>query len=181
MTRTVGVLAVQGGFAAHEAALAGAGVIAREVRGPADLAGLDGLVLPGGESTTQLRLIARHGLEGPLAELVGSGKPVLATCAGLILAARRVQPDQPSFGWLDVTVDRNAWGRQLDSFEADDDAGARHLVFIRAPRILAVGRGVEVLARLRGEPVLVRAGRIVGATYHPELQPGDTLHRELFG
>jgi 5'-phosphate synthase pdxT subunit len=179
--RTVGVLAVQGGFAAHEAALARAGLVARQVRAAADLAGLDGLVLPGGESTTQLRLIARHGLEGPLAELVASGKPVLATCAGLILAARDVTPRQPSYGWLDVAVDRNAFGRQLDSFEADDDAGARHLVFIRAPRITRVGKGVEVLATLRGEPVLVRRGRVVGATFHPELAPADPLHRELFG
>lgn len=181
MTRAVGVLALQGGFAAHEAALARAGVAARQVRVPADLVGLDGLVLPGGESTTQLRLIGRHGLEGPLAAFVAGGKPVLATCAGLILAAKSVTPEQPCFGWLDVAVDRNAWGRQLESFEADDDSGARHLVFIRAPRITSVGRAVEVLLRLRGEPVLVRRGRVVGATFHPELAPGDTLHRELFG
>jgi 5'-phosphate synthase pdxT subunit len=176
---TIGVLALQGGFEAHEAALARAGVSFRRVRSAAELATVGGLILPGGESTTQLRLIGRHGLEGPLAAFAASGKPILATCAGLILAAKRVSPEQPSFGWLDVAVDRNAYGRQLDSFESDDDSGTRHLVFIRAPRIAQVGRGVEVIATLRGEPVLVRRGRVVGATYHPELADG-TLHAEVF-
>ncbi len=176
--RTVGVLALQGGFDAHLRALEAAGLEAREVRAPADLAGLDGLVLPGGESTAQLRLIGRAGLERPLAELART-RPVLATCAGLILAARRVAPEQPSFGWLDVEVERNAWGRQVASFEADDDCGTRHLVAIRAPRIAAVGPDVEVLATLRGEPVLVRQGRIFGATFHPELVDHQ-LHAEIF-
>jgi 5'-phosphate synthase pdxT subunit len=176
--KVVGVLAVQGGFDAHVRALFRAGLDARRVRSREDLAGLDGLVLPGGESTTQLRLIARLGLEGPLTELART-RPVLCTCAGLILAARRVSPEQPSFGWLDVGVDRNAWGRQIASFEADDDAGARHLVFIRAPRIVSVGRGVETVASYRGEPVLVRSGRIWGATFHPELVD-EKLHATIF-
>ncbi len=173
----IGILALQGGFAAHERALAEAGLRARLVRAPADLAGLDGLILPGGESTVMLRLLARNGLEAPLA--AARGLPVLATCAGLILAARAVVPAQRSLGWLDVCVARNAWGRQVDSFEASDDASARRLIFIRAPRITAVGPGVEVLARYRGEPVLVRQGRVFGATFHPELV-GAELHREVF-
>jgi 5'-phosphate synthase pdxT subunit len=176
---TVGVLALQGGFDAHLRALADAQLDARPVRAAGDLAGLRGLVLPGGESTTQLRLISRHQLEGPLRDLVARGVPVLATCAGLILAARAVDPAQPSFGWLDVAVARNAWGRQKDSFEADDDAAARRLVFIRAPRVTAVGPGVEVLATYRGEPVLVRQKSVTGATFHPELA-GPELHRALF-
>lgn len=178
--KTVGVLALQGGFDAHAAALARAGVRPRLVRAPEVLAGLDGLVLPGGESGVHLRLIDRHGLEAPLRALVASGVPVLGTCAGLILAARTVIGGQRSFGWLDVTVERNAWGRQLDSFEAQDDARRRRLVFIRGPRIVGVGPGVEVLATFAGEPVLVRQGRVVGAAYHPELA-GPELHAEIFG
>jgi 5'-phosphate synthase pdxT subunit len=167
---TVGVLALQGGFDAHVQALAGFDV--RLVRAPADLRGLSGLVLPGGESTVMLRLMDRHGLWLPLCAT--RGLPTLATCAGLILAARAVTPSQPSLGWLDVAVERNAWGRQLDSFEAEGR------IFIRAPRIVAVGPGVEVLERYRGEPVLVRQGNVVGACFHPELA-GGALHRELFG
>jgi 5'-phosphate synthase pdxT subunit len=175
----VGVLALQGGFAAHARALAEAGRPVRLVRDPADLDGLAGLCLPGGESTAQLRLIARGRLEGPLSAFAASGRPMLATCAGLILAARTVAPEQPSFGWLDVTVERNAYGRQLDSFEDDDDAGARHLVFIRAPRIASVGRAATVLCTHHGSPVLVRQGRIYGSTFHPELA-GSALHAEIF-
>jgi 5'-phosphate synthase pdxT subunit len=178
--KRIGVLALQGGFDAHARALFRAGLAARRVRAAVDLDGLDGLVLPGGESTVQLKLIARLGLEGGLRELARRGRPVLATCAGLILAARAVTPDQPSFGWLDVAVDRNGWGAQVDSFEADDDAGARRLVFIRAPRIRRAGPGVEVLARYRGEPVLVRQGRVTGACFHPELVD-EKLHAEVFG
>lgn len=176
----VGVLALQGGFHAHILALVAAGFATREVRTARDLEDIAGLVLPGGESTAQLRLIGRGQLEGPLRSFAARGKPILATCAGLILAARAVQPAQPSLGWLDVAVDRNAYGRQLDSFESDDDSGTRHLVFIRAPRISAIGADVEVVARLRGEPVLVRSGPVWGATYHPELD-GSALHAEIFG
>jgi len=156
---TPGVLALQGGFQAHLKAL-GPGAI--EVRTPEDLAGVGSLVLPGGESTTQAKLIELGGLKGPLDAFVASGKPVLATCAGLILCAR--------YGWLDVGVKRNAYGRQVDSFEAVDDSGTRKLVFIRAPRIERVGPSVEVLATLNGEPVLVRQGNVTGACYHPELR-----------
>ncbi len=175
----VGVLALQGGFGAHARALREIGLEAREVRSAPELDGLEGLVLPGGESTAQLRLIERHGLAEALAAFVGSGRPLLATCAGLILAARRVKPAQRSFGWLDVEVERNAYGRQLDSFEARADDGSP-LVFIRAPRIGAVGPGVEVLARFRGEPVLVRAGAVMGAAFHPELTRDRRIHRLAF-
>lgn len=156
-----GVLSLQGGFQAHLTALRALGIMAREVRTPRDLNGVQLLVLPGGESTTQHQLIELGGLHGPLSEHVRSGKPVLATCAGLILCAR--------YGWLDVEVERNAYGRQLDSFEARDDSGTRALVFIRAPRITRVGPDTQVLATLKGEPVLVRAGNVTGATFHPEL------------
>jgi len=177
--RTVGVLALQGGFAAHARAVHEIGARARLVRRPADLDGADALVLPGGESTAQLGLIDRAGLAGPLSAFVASGRPVLATCAGLILAAARVtQPEQASFGWIDVTVARNAWGRQVASFEAVSDDGAHPLVFIRAPRIVEVGAGVVVLATFRGEPVLVRQGRVTGATFHPELSDDRAVHRE---
>ncbi len=177
--KTVGVLALQGGFDAHVAALLRAGLYPRLVRSAPDIEGLDGLVLPGGESTVHLRLIGRHGLDGPLRELAARGVPVLGTCAGMILAARTISTGQPGFGWLDISVERNGWGRQVDSFEAVDDAGRRRLIFIRGPRVAAVGPEVEVLATFRGEPVLVRQGNVVGATYHPELL-GSDLHAELF-
>jgi 5'-phosphate synthase pdxT subunit len=179
----IGVLALQGNFAAHGRALAAAGLEARPVRTAEDLRGLDGLVLPGGESTTQLRLVARHGLEPALRAFVASGAPVLATCAGLILAAAEVEgPAQPSYGFLDVAVARNAWGRQVDSFEAVADDGVTELVFIRAPRIRRVGTGVRVLASLDGEPVMVRQANVTGATFHPELATSaiGEVHRKIF-
>lgn len=181
MPDPVGVLALQGDFAAHARALERAGFAARAVRTPEDLAGLRGLVLPGGESTTQWKLLHRHGLDQGLRAFVASGAPVLATCAGLILAAARVeQPAQPGFGFLDVTVARNAWGRQIDSFRAVADDGVTALLFIRAPRIQQVGPAVEVLATLSGEPVLVREGNVTGATFHPELTDEIALQRRLF-
>jgi 5'-phosphate synthase pdxT subunit len=182
--RKLGVLAVQGAFAAHARALERLGHAPALVRQPRDLEGVEGLVLPGGESTTMLLLLERFGLTAPLERLVRAGAPVLATCAGLILAARGVtQPAQRSFGWLDVDVARNAWGRQLDSFEARADPPNEHLplVLIRAPRLTRVGPGVEVLATYEGEPVLVRAGAITGATFHPELTASLDVHRAVFG
>jgi pyridoxal 5'-phosphate synthase pdxT subunit len=177
----IGVLALQGDFQAHERALGLLGLDARPVRRTEDLDGLDGLVLPGGESTTQLKLLDRHGLARSLCGFVAGGAPVLATCAGLVLAARRVErPEQPSFAFLDVTVARNAWGRQLDSFEALADDGVTELVFIRAPRIVAVGPEVEVLTTLAGEPVMVRQGNVTGASFHPELTASPTVHRRVF-
>jgi 5'-phosphate synthase pdxT subunit len=170
----VGVLALQGDFAAHGAALARLGAAAVPVRRPDALAGLDALVLPGGESTAMLRALARDGLERPLAALLASGRPVLGTCAGTILLAAHVtNPAQRSFAALDIDVERNAYGTQRDSFvtvtDADAPLDALPAVFIRAPRITRVGPGVGVLARVRGEPVLVRGGRIWAATFHPEL------------
>jgi 5'-phosphate synthase pdxT subunit len=180
--RAIGVLALQGGFAVHASVLRELGHAVKEVRTAADLDDLEGLVLPGGESTTQLELIAREGLHGPLDRFVASGRPVLATCAGLILAARRVGAEaQKSFEWLDVAVERNAYGRQLDSFEATSDDGALPLIFIRAPRIVEVGRGVSVLATCGREPVLVRQRNVTGATFHPELTTDRAVHLQVFG
>ena len=175
----VGILSLQGGFAPHALALQEIGLATREVRDARDLEAVDGLVLPGGESTAQLRLIERHRLAGGLEDFVASGRPLLATCAGLILSARLVKPAQRSFGWLDLEVERNAYGRQLDSFEDLSDEGLP-LVFIRAPRIATVGSSVTVLDRWHGEPVLVRAGAVTGAAFHPELTPDRRVHRLAF-
>jgi 5'-phosphate synthase pdxT subunit len=148
----------------------------------------DGLVLPGGESSVQLLLIARFGLEGAIRAFAASGRPILATCAGAILIAARVtSPEQRSFALLDVDVVRNAYGRQRDSFESTSDGGARAslhalpLMFIRAPRIVRTGPGVEILATLSGEPILVRQGNVTAATFHPELTADDRVHRDVFG
>jgi 5'-phosphate synthase pdxT subunit len=173
---------VQGAFARHADVLRALGHEVSLVRDARDFAGLQGLILPGGESTVQLELIARLGLEAPLRELVSRGLPVLATCAGLILLARTVEgPSQASFDLLDVTVKRNAWGRQLDSFEARSDERALPLVFIRAPKITRVGAGVAVVERYRGEPILVRSAQLTAATFHPELSGDASVHESVFG
>lgn len=179
---TVGILALQGDFAAHARMLERVGAPSVFVRRPADFAGIDALVLPGGESTAMLKGLARDGLEAPLREFLASRRPVLGTCAGVILLARTVtNPPQRSFAALDVDVERNAYGTQLDSFAAvADDGGAFEalpMVFIRAPRIIRVGAGVDVLARVDGDPVLVRADAVWGATFHPELGGDDRVHR----
>ena len=172
----VGVLALQGDFAAHQAALQAHGLATRQVRRPEHLAGLAGLVLPGGESTTMLTLLDVEGLWGPLGDTLRSGLPVLATCAGAILLAERVeQPRQRSYGVLPITVLRNGYGRQLHSgtFELASDVLPKGTTgtFIRAPRITAVGDGVDVLARRGADPVLVQHGPLLAACFHPELQP----------
>lgn len=181
----VGVLSLQGDFACHRAALESLGVEVRRVTLPRDLDGLEAIVLPGGESTTMLRLLAATGLRAPLESFVRS-RPVLGTCAGVILLGSGAAGlPAPPFGVLDATVERNAYGRQIDSFHADLDApvvgGAFHGVFIRAPRIRAIGAGVEVVARrgkeAAGEPVGVRAGRVVGLCFHPELTSDLRFHR----
>lgn len=180
----VGVLALQGDWAAHRAALARFGLTVSEVRTAAELVGVDGLVLPGGESTTMLTLMAGNGLAGKLREVAKSGCPVLATCAGVILLAREVRgPSQPSLGLLDVTVERNAYGRQIDStvtalaVELPEELGAATIegVFIRAPRVVATGPGVRVIARRGSDPVLLRQGNLLAATFHPELSEGSPV------
>ncbi len=177
----VGVLSLQGDFACHRASLESLGVEVQRVTLPRDLEGLEAIVLPGGESTTMLRLLAATGLRAPLAAFVRE-KPVLGTCAGVILLGSGAAglPALP-LGVLDATVERNAYGRQIDSFHAELEApvvgGAFHGVFIRAPRIRRVGDGVEVVARRGREPVGLRAGRVVGLCFHPELTSDLRFHR----
>ena len=176
-TPIVGVLAVQGDFAEHEVALRRAGLRTRQVRRPADLDGISGIVFPGGESTTMLKLLDIQGLTQPLREYLATDPPVLATCAGLILLAKRVvEPEQRSFGHLDIEVARNGYGRQIHSgtvaLAGDELPAAATGVFIRAPRVLSVGAGVEVLARRDGDPVLLRKGQTLAACFHPELEQG---------
>lgn len=180
--KRIGVLALQGGFAAHARRLEELGHSPFEARTARDLEGAEGLVLPGGESSVQLSLIERFGLEASLLRLAASGVPILATCAGLILVAARVtSPAQRSFALVDVDVTRNAYGRQSQSFEATGDGvEAFRLLFIRAPRIVRVGAAVEILATLAGEPILVRHGNVIAATFHPELTPDRRVHRWVF-
>jgi pyridoxal 5'-phosphate synthase pdxT subunit len=173
-TAVVGVLALQGDFEAHSKALRELGAEAREVRTPEQLEGIDALVIPGGESTTMTMGVEREGLAEPLRDFVGSGRPVLGTCAGLILL------DRDHLGLLDVQVRRNAFGRQLQSFEAEVDLiglGSLRGVFIRAPWIESVGEGVEVLAELDGHPIAVRQSNILAVAFHPELTDDRRVHR----
>jgi 5'-phosphate synthase pdxT subunit len=177
----IGILALQGAFDRHAQVARRLGHDIALLRGEEDFDGVEGLVLPGGESTVQLKLLERLELERALREVVRRGHPVLATCAGLVLAARRVHnPEQKSFGFIDVAVARNAWGRQTESFEATSDRGLP-LVFIRAPRIVDVGPGVELLDTLGGEPVLVRQGNVTCMTFHPELTSDARVHERVFG
>jgi 5'-phosphate synthase pdxT subunit len=173
----VGVLALQGGFAAHARMLRELGADVREVRVPADLLGLDGLVLPGGESTTMTLGIAREGLADPLGDLVRAGTPVLGTCAGLIML------DRAHLGLMDIAATRNAFGRQLHSFEADLDFPDLdepvRAVFIRAPWIEAAGPDVEILAEVDGHPVAAREGNITVVAFHPELSGERRLHEQF--
>ncbi|HVB33027.1 MAG TPA: pyridoxal 5'-phosphate synthase glutaminase subunit PdxT [Patescibacteria group bacterium] len=177
----VGVLAIQGDFQAHREALERIGAEALLVKTAAELAGLDALVLPGGESTTQMKLLAEQGMLGVLAESARQGLAVFGTCAGAILLATEVEnPPQASLWLVDMTVVRNAYGRQLEScvIEAVTDLSGKPLemVFIRAPMIERVGPQVEVLASREGKPVLVRQGRLLAATFHPELTGDSTIH-----
>ena len=172
----VGVLAIQGDFEAHARALREVGAEPRIVRTPEGLDGLDGLVIPGGESTTMTLGIEREGLAEPLRELARSGRPVLGTCAGLIML------DREHLGLLDVTARRNAFGRQLHSFETDldlDGLGPLRAVFIRAPWVEEAGADVEVLAEVDGHPVAVRQGNIIAVAFHPELTDDRSMHRWL--
>lgn len=181
----VGILALQGDFREHAAALEALGADVSLVREPADVAGLDALVIPGGESTTIGKLADWHGLVGPLRSAIGDGLPTLGTCAGMIFLAGSTAEghDQVQLGVLDVVVRRNAFGRQVDSFEADLPVDGLEepvrAVFIRAPWIEKVGDGVEVLADVDGHPVLVRQGKILASSFHPELTDDSRLHRLL--
>ena len=184
--RIVGVLALQGAFDAHRQRLASLGVDAPLVRTPSELDAVDALVLPGGESTTMSKLLDTSGLFDPLSKRIADGMPVFGTCAGMILCATDVldgRPDQHGFDRLDITVRRNGYGRQLDSFEADIDVTGLddgfHAVFIRAPLVIRVGDGVEILAQHDGVPVLLRDGSCTVAAFHPELTDDNRLH-EMF-
>lgn len=182
----VGVLALQGDFAAHAKALGRPGLAVREVRTASEVLDCDGLVLPGGESTTIWKLMEGTGVEAAIREVAGSGRPVFATCAGAILLSRRItNPDREGMGLLDATAVRNAYGRQLDSavFRLTDldryALGTEPLeaVFIRAPKLAELGPGVRVLARRDGDPVLVRQGNLLAATFHPELSDDPRVSR----
>jgi 5'-phosphate synthase pdxT subunit len=178
-----GVLALQGAFREHRRALRDVGLDAVEVRVPSDLEGVDGLVIPGGESTTMSKLMQAYGLEDPIAELHARGAPLLGTCAGMIVLARDAvdgRPDQRYLGLIDIDVRRNAYGRQTASFEAPVRLAGEDLpmpgVFIRAPRIERLGDGVEVVAMLDDVPVAVRQGDVLVAAFHPELTGDRRLH-----
>jgi 5'-phosphate synthase pdxT subunit len=177
-------LALQGAFSAHAHVLADLGADPVEVRQPAHLTGLQGLVMPGGESTTMSMLLESSGLFDVIAKGLTDGLPVLGTCAGMILLATDIvdgRPDQRSFGAIDLTVRRNAYGRQVDSFETDLDIAELgpepfHAVFIRAPAVEAVGPDVDVLAEHDGQVVLARQGRVTVAAFHPELSGDARIH-----
>ncbi len=180
----IGVLALQGDFEAHARKLGHVGAQILEVRRPEQLRSVRGLVLPGGESTTLLNLMQDAPWFEQLRTFHERGGAILATCAGTILISREVrEPSQASLGLMDAVIQRNGYGRQVDSFEAQlDVAGCDaplHAIFIRAPRFLALGPRVVVLARFEGEPVLVQEGRILAATFHPELSDDSGLHRQF--
>ncbi|HUQ39868.1 MAG TPA: pyridoxal 5'-phosphate synthase glutaminase subunit PdxT [Acidimicrobiales bacterium] len=184
----MGIVALQGDVAEHAAALTDCGAQPVEVRVPADLAGVDAVVLPGGESTTMSLLFGSSGLYDPLAELLADGLPAFGTCAGMIMLATEVldgRPDQRCLGAIDIAVRRNAFGRQVDSFEAEVAVGGLEgspfpAVFIRAPVVERTGAGVEVLAHAPdGRAVLCRQGAVLAAAFHPELSADRRLH-ELF-
>jgi 5'-phosphate synthase pdxT subunit len=180
--KAVGVLALQGDFAAHATTLRGLGAEVREVRRVAELQGLSGLVIPGGESTTLLHLMAAEPWFEAILALHREGGALFGTCAGAILLAREVlAPAQPSLGLLDMSVERNAFGRQVQSFETtlDFQGAPLRAAFIRAPRIRRVGPGVTVLARHAGEPVLVEQGKVMAATFHPEIAGEARVHERF--
>lgn len=182
----IGVLALHGDFQAHAAALERCGVPSVQVRKPDDLSALDGLIIPGGESTTLLKLMDEWGFVPALRRFHAAGRPIFGTCAGLILLATEVEnPRQFSLGFIDATVERNAYGRQRESFEETGQATLDgrvvplEMVFIRAPRIRRLGPQVIVLATRDGEPVMAREGTVLVATFHPELTDDLTVHRHF--
>lgn len=179
----IGVLALQGAFREHVAAFTRLGAEAREVRLPQQLEGLDGVTIPGGESTTMAKLMAAYGLDVALRDFHAGGGVVWGTCAGAIVVARDIEghPEQPRLGLMDMTVARNAYGRQVASFEADLAVAGLdapfHAVFIRAPGIRRVGEGLDVWARWDGQPVAVAGNRVLATVFHPELTPDGRIHR----
>ena len=180
----IGVLAFQGDVREHQRAIEAIGVKSTQIRRPAELENIDGLVIPGGESTTIANLATRFEMVRPLQKAINSGLPTLGTCAGLIfLAAGITEGEQPLLGVLDVVVQRNAFGRQNESFEADltvlglDEPF--HAVFIRAPWVAKIGEGVEVLASFANHPVMVRQDKVLGSSFHPELTGDPRLHKML--
>ena len=181
MNMQIGVLALQGAFAAHSECLTSIGVPSIEVRTPEQLNTVDALLMPGGESSTMSQLLESSGLFDPIAARIADGMAVFGTCAGMILLASEIldgRSDQRSFSAIDISVRRNAFGRQVDSFEAtiNSSVGDFHGVFIRAPRIERVGDEVEVLGSINDEPVLVRQGNVLAASFHPELSNDSRLH-----
>ena len=181
MKPRIGVFAIQGDYAAHALALTEAGAEPREIRNPEELDAIDALVLPGGESTTMLKFLERRNFFEQLREFCAR-KPVFGTCAGTILLAREVRnPAQRSLGMLDAVIERNSYGRQIDSTietaETSLSGGPLEMVFIRAPRIMEIGPRVEALAFRQGHPTLVRQGNLMAATFHPELSPDRRVHR----
>jgi len=184
--RGIAVLALQGDFAAHGRRLAEMGLDSFEARKPEELEGAAGLVVPGGESTTFWKFFDSAPWEDSIRRFAATGLPVLGTCAGAIVLAREVtNPAQKGLGLLDISVERNAYGRQVDSFVGEVDApelgGALPAVFIRAPRIRRVGPKVEILATRQSEPVLVAEANVIAATFHPELTSDATVHELAFG
>ena len=185
-TKVVGVLALQGAFNRHTRVLGELNVATQEVRTPQDLASVDALVLPGGESTTMSQLLESSELFEPVKKMIHEGMPVFGTCAGMILLAKEIidgRDDQVSFGAIDIDVQRNAYGRQIDSFEAEIEVDGFNTpfqaVFIRAPRIVKAAQSVEVLAEFGVEIVLARQKNVLVASFHPELSPDQRIH-ELF-
>ncbi len=180
----VGLLALQGDFAAHEKVLDELGVESKLVKKPADLADMQGIIIPGGESTTLLKLMAPVAMRPALEQFHAQGRPIFGTCAGLILLAQETLPSQESLGFIDIVARRNAYGRQIDSFLAlgvplTDDLSAEPLemVFIRAPKIARVNPGVTPLAECRGEVVLARQGSVLVSSFHPELTQDRRVHQ----
>jgi len=180
-----GVLALQGDFREHGRVLSSCGATPVEVRTPEDLAAVACLAIPGGESTTIGKLARRHGLVEPIRERVAEGMPVFGTCAGMIVMAKELIGGEPLLSLMDVTVERNAYGRQVDSFEADVEVRGESEpvrgVFIRAPVVVEVGDGVEVIAEHEGRPVVVEQGSLLAAAFHPELAGDPRLHARFLG
>ncbi len=181
---TVGVLALQGAFQRHIEAVEACGASARAIKLPDELDGVDALVLPGGESTAMSLLLGANGMTEPLRDLIAGGMPVFGTCAGMILMAEKVldgRSDQVQLSNVPITVRRNGYGRQIASFEADLPIDGHdepyRAVFIRAPKVEAVGDGVDVLASVDDDPVLIRSGRVLAAAFHPELTDDLRLHK----